>query len=159
MPHVSQLDRMLDREIINLGFPGMAYCEPEMASAIAECDPILFVVDCIPNNSPAEILERVPGFIRTLHSVRPNTPILLVQDRNFDNGICSPEYREGRPLKNKALDEVLAGLHREGVTNLHLARHPNWYGNDGSVDGSHPNDLGAYRMATRLLPTIQSILE
>ena len=53
MPHVSQLDRMLDRmKSLTLGFPGMAYCEPEMASAIAELDPVLFVVDCIPNNSP-----------------------------------------------------------------------------------------------------------
>ena len=101
----------------------------------------------------------MPGFIRTLRAARANTPILLVQDRNFDNGICTPQYRDERPLKNKALDEVISRLQGDGIPNLHLARHPNWYGNDGSVDGSHPNDLGAYRMATRLLPTIQSILE
>jgi hypothetical protein len=51
-------------------------------------------------------------------------------------------------------------LRREGVAHLHLIEPANCFGADfdGTVDGSHPNDLGAYRYADFLEERIQGLL-
>jgi hypothetical protein len=158
MPHASQLDRMLDHEVINLGFPSMAMLEPAMAKAIADQPAALFILDPIPNNSPEQIRENLARFMTIIHTAHPETPILLVQDRRFDNEHCTPQFARERPAKDQATDEVFNTLKNSGMKNIHLAAHENCFGIDGSVDGSHPNDLGAQRMAAALVPFVRPLL-
>ena len=49
MVHTAILGRRLNREAINLGFSGNGMMEPEVARLMAELDPALYVIDCIPN--------------------------------------------------------------------------------------------------------------
>lgn len=158
MSHASQLDRMLDHEVVNLGFPGMAMLEPAMAAAIADQPAAVYLIDPIPNNSPAQIEANLPGFLQQLRERHPTTPILLIHDRRFDNEHCTPRLAAERPAKNAAADRVVANLQTSGFSGLHTAMHDDWFGDDGSVDGSHPNDLGARRMAEALAPTVRSLL-
>ena len=161
MPHASQLGRMLNREVINLGFCGKAFCEPVLAEWMGTVDTALYIVDCLPNNQPDELRQRLPEFLRILRAAKPATPILLVEDREFAGTCFQPQLSADRRAKNQALHEVIEQLRSEGCGQLHLARHPDWFGSDGegTEDGSHPNDLGAWRMATALRPVIQSLLE
>ena len=109
MPHAAQLDRMLDREVINLGFPGMAMLEPEMAEAIADQPASLFILDPVPNNSPQQVVDNLPRFVEIIRDRHPDTPILLVQDRRFENEHCTPHYAQ-EMAKNSALDQAMVQL-------------------------------------------------
>ena len=76
MVHTAILGRILERPVLNLGFSGNGKMEPEMANLLAELDPAVYVLDCVPNMVAAEITERVEPFVRALRSRHPETPIL-----------------------------------------------------------------------------------
>src|ERR1035438_4534117 len=86
MTHVAMLGRTFNREVINLGFSGNGRMEPEVVKFVAELDPAVFVLDCLPNMGPKDVTERtVPG-VKMLREAHPNTPILLVEDRRSEEG-------------------------------------------------------------------------
>src|SRR5690606_23832370 len=60
MVHTAILGRWLDCGVINLGFSGNGKMEPEMADLLAELDPSVYVLDCLPNMNSSEVTERVP---------------------------------------------------------------------------------------------------
>ena len=49
MVHTAILGRQLNRPVINLGFSGNGKMEPELADLLAELDPAVYVLDCLPN--------------------------------------------------------------------------------------------------------------
>ena len=61
--HTAILGRRFDRPVINLGFSGNGRMEPEMAAPLAELDPAVYVLDCLPNMSAAEA-DRASGAVR-----------------------------------------------------------------------------------------------
>src|ERR1700681_3894811 len=82
MTHVAMLGRTFNREVINLGFSGNGRMEPEVVKFVAELDPAVFVLDCLPNMNAKDINERAENCVNILRAARPQTPILLVEDRN-----------------------------------------------------------------------------
>jgi len=160
MAHAAQLGRILDREVINLGFCGSALCEPVIADLLGEQDASIYIIDVLPNNGSPELIERLPGFVQRLQQARPVTPILLLGDRVFGDASFMPNRQSFFKSQNDTLQQIYNELCSGGMNNLHLAIHPNWYGEDqeGSADGSHPNDLGAIRMATALAAVVKEIL-
>ena len=58
MCHAALLGRRLDRPLINLGFGGNGKMEPEVADLLAEVDPCLYIVDCLPNMTADLVAER-----------------------------------------------------------------------------------------------------
>src|SRR5947209_9798 len=86
MTHVAMLGRTFNREVINLGFSGNGRMESEVVKFVAELDPAVFVLDCLPNMGAKDVTERtVPG-VKMLREAHPATPILLVEDRNYETG-------------------------------------------------------------------------
>src|SRR5262249_29415705 len=83
MVHTAILGRRLERPVINLGFSGNGRMEREMAELLAELAPAVYVLDCLPNMDAALVAQRVEPFVRTLRKARPDTPILLVEDRSY----------------------------------------------------------------------------
>ena len=81
MVHNAILGRRFNWPTINLGFSGQGKMEPEMADLLAELDPSVYVLDCLPNLAADEIKERVEPFVRKLRAAHPDTPIVLVEDR------------------------------------------------------------------------------
>ena len=49
MTHVAILGRRFERPVLNLGFSGNGRLESEVATLLAELDPAVFVIDCLPN--------------------------------------------------------------------------------------------------------------
>src|SRR5205085_2015483 len=86
MVHTAILGRRLDRPVINLGFSGSGRMEPAMATLLAELDPAVYVLDCLPNMSAAEVAERMEPFVRTLRKAHPRTPIVMAEDRLYTTG-------------------------------------------------------------------------
>ena len=159
MAYPAIVGQMLDRETINLGFSGNGRMEPEMGALIAELDAGVFVLDCLPNMSPDLVTERVAPVVKTLRAAHPDTPIVLVENIIYQK---SWFYGGGgHEAKNEALQKVYAGLLQDGVTGLNYVPCDNLLGDDGlgTVDGTHPTDLGFLRQAEVLAPVIASALK
>jgi hypothetical protein len=160
MTHVAMLGRIFNREVINLGFSGNGRMEPEVVKLVAELDPAVFVLDCLPNMTAPLVTERtVPG-VKLLRDAHPNTPILLVEDRNIQSGFLVEARRKANEANHAALREAFAALQAEPVSRVYYLEGGNLLGDDGegTVDGSHPTDLGFARQAAEFERVLRPIL-
>ncbi len=149
MVHTAILGRKYGRPVINLGFSGNGRMEPEVTALIAELEAAVYVIDCCPNLSGPETAERTKPLVQQLRTARPDTPIVLVEDRVYTDAwlIASKQSRNdgNHAALQKSFDELVA----VGVKQLHYIPGTDLLGddNDGAVDSSHPNDLGFARQA------------
>lgn len=160
MAYPSLLGRRLGYPVINLGFSGNGKMEPEMASLLAELDPAVYALDALPNMSLQEVVERVEPFVRTLRRAHPETAVLLVEERTSPNAPLLASRGEGHCAKRAAMRNAYENLTTEGVRNLHYLHGDHLLGEDGegTVDGSHPTDLGFVQMADAFEVALRPIL-
>lgn len=150
MVHTAILGRRFNWPVINLGFSGNGKMEPEMAGLLAELDPAVYVIDCLPNMVADEIKERVEPLVKKIRAAHPQTPIVLVEDRTLQDSFLIQGRMEWYHLKDRAeLKAAFDRLQKDGVENLHYLPGEHLLGDDGegTTDGSHPNDLGFMRQA------------
>ncbi len=162
MVHSAILQRQFDWPVINLGFSGNGKMEPEMARLLAELDPSIYVLDCLPNMVADEIRARVEPFVKILRQHHPSTPIVLVEDRTMPAALFIEGQMEYYHLKDRA--ELKAAYNRlkvAGFTNIHYIPGDQLLGDDGegTTDGSHPNDLGFMRQAHVFATILGPILD
>jgi lysophospholipase L1-like esterase len=162
MVHSAILGRQFNWPTINLGFSGNGKMEPEMAALLAELDPAVYVLDCLPNLVAAEITERVEPFVKTLRAAHPHVPIVLVEDRTMQDSFLIAGRMEWYHLKDRAaLRAAVDRLQHEGVKDLYYIPGEHLLGDDGegSVDGSHPTDLGFTRQAAIFARVLEPLLK
>ncbi|MCB1062975.1 MAG: SGNH/GDSL hydrolase family protein [Verrucomicrobiae bacterium] len=160
MCHPAILGRRLDRPVINLGFSGNGKMEPEVGALLAELDPAVYVIDCLPNMVEAEVRERAEPLVRKLREARPDTPIVLVEDRTYGYAWVKQSARKRHETSRAALIHAYDTLIASGVKNLHYLEGEALLGDDGeaTTDGSHPNDLGFVRQADAFEPVLRKAL-
>lgn len=160
MPHPAILGRRLDRPVINLGFSGNGKMEPEVGALLAEIDAAAYVIDCLPNMVEAEVEERAEALVRQLREARPETPVVLVEDRTYTNSWIMKSKRERHAGSRAALVRAFDALVAADVKGLHYVEGDPLLGDDteGATDGSHPSDLGFMRQADALEPTLRKVL-
>jgi hypothetical protein len=153
------LGRRLDYPIISLGLSGNALMEPEIAELLAELDPVLYILDALPNMVASLIEERAEAFLRRLAQARPGTPLVLVEDRTYPYTWVGPQ-RDENTSRRAAFKQVYGKLLAAGLGPLHYLEGDGLLGTDGdgTTDGSHASDLGASRMVDALLPVLQRLL-
>ena len=149
MVHSAILGRRFHFPHINLGFSGNGKMEPELADLLAELDPSVYVLDCLPNMNAAEVTERVEPFVKKLRATHPGTPIVLVEDRTYADSFLIASKRQRNETSRAALNAAYERLRKSGVKDLHYLKGADLLGDDGeaTVDSSHPNDLGFVRQA------------
>ena len=81
----SIIGRELGVSIINLGFSGNGKMEIELADLISELNPDIYVLDTLWNMTPEMVSERVEPFVKRLRKSHPTTPVILVEDSNFND--------------------------------------------------------------------------
>ena len=160
MAHTSILSRKLRRPVINLGFSGNGKIEMEMAELLTELDAAAYVIDCLPNLEAAGVTERTEPFVRALRKARPDIPIVLVENIQYQAGAFLLPPRQSYEAKNDALRAAYERLKADSVPGLTYVPCDNLLGDDGeaTVDGTHPTDLGFLRMAQALEPVLSQIL-
>lgn len=160
MPHPAILGRRLDRPVINLGFSGNGKMEPEVGALLTEIDAAVYVIDCLPNMVEAEVAERAEALVRQIREARPDTPILLVEDRTYTNTWIMKSKRERHAGSRAAFIRAHDSLVTSGVKGLFYVEGDPLLGDDteGTTDGSHPNDLGFFRQADALEPVLRKAL-
>lgn len=160
MAYPSIVGRKVDWPIINLGFSGNAKSEPEVAALLAELDPSVYVLDSLPNLTPAEAQERLEPFIRKIRAAHPKTPIVLVEHVAYSDAPFVATRMERYTGDNRALKQVYEKLTREGDTRLFYVPSNQLFGADDedTVDGTHPTDLGFVHLADGVLPAVRQAL-
>ena len=160
MPHPAILGRRLNMPVINLGFSGNGRMESEVGALLSEIDPAVYVIDCLPNMNAQTVTQRAAPLVRQLRKARPNTPIILVEDRAFTNTWIRPDRQNFHTANRAALKKAFETLKGEGVTKLYYLKGDDLLGDDsdGATDGSHPSDLGFFRQANVMEPIIRKAL-
>jgi lysophospholipase L1-like esterase len=160
MSFVNILGRRLDRPMLNFGFSGNGRMEIEVGKFLAELDPAIFVIDCVANTDAGQIIDRCPPLVKHLRAAHPQTPILLLDERTWDNAPLMPYLAERHRAKAAALRQAYELLRADGVEHLHFRKGDDVLGHDGeaTTDGSHPNDLGMMRYADAIEPDLRRLL-
>lgn len=151
--HVSMVSRMLKTPCVNLGFSGNGLLDPEVFDLLAELDPCVYVIDCLPNCpldrfTEAELEWRIATGLRKLFAAHPKTPILLVDASIYPRHLLLDPYKY-KTGPDKVQRKAGRKIKREGFPVHFLSWGPktDWRLHEGTVDGTHPNDLGFYVMA------------
>jgi len=143
----NQLERIMDRPLINLAFAGNGKLDPPVTELLTAIDAKIYVLDCLPNISglpAAEITEKVLTAVKQIRKVRPNTPILLVE--------------HGRISGNAAQEMAYEQLLLDGVKELYLLPVAQLgLGLESTVDGTHPNDIGMQQYANAYAQALRAI--
>ena len=162
MCHTNIVERLLDREVINLGFSGNAKLDYDIARLIAQAsDPAVIVLDPLPNLKTPELVERMPEFYSIIRKAHPKTPILFVESPIFPLMRFNTETQATITEKNAALRRLVDGFIAAGDTNIAYFEGKDVLGDDpeGTVDNYHLTDYGFMGFALRLAPVIQSLIK
>jgi lysophospholipase L1-like esterase len=154
------LGRRLDRPVINLGFSGNGRMEVEVGELLAELDPSVYVIDCLPNMTGPEVAERAEPLVRQLRAAHPECPILLVEDRTYTYAPFRRSARDRHTASRAALKNAYQKLTEAGFERLYYLAGDPLLGDDGeaATDGSHPSDLGMMRYADSYEKVLREIL-
>jgi hypothetical protein len=160
MVHTAIIGRNLDAPVVNLGFSGNGRMDAAVGEFLKEIDAAVFIIDCLPNMAPAQVLEKCAPLVKQLRTARPATPIVLVEDRRYTNSWITPGKDRFHTDNHAALKSVFEALKQEGVANLYYIPGDDLLGDDaeGAVDASHPSDLGFMRQAAVMEPIIRQAL-
>jgi hypothetical protein len=150
MSYPAIIARDLGYSHVNLGFSGNGPMHLEMTDFISEIDATCYIIDSLPNMTDAHVLERAVPFIERIRAKRPTTPILVVENIVYQGSFLRNSVAaRGHVIKNAQFRKQFGILVNKGVPNLHYLSGTDLLGHDtlGTVDGTHPTDLGFYRMA------------
>lgn len=150
------LSRWLDLDYYNFGFSASARGELVMADYLNTIDMNLFVMDYDYNAPTAEFLEQThEPFFKRIREKHSNLPILLLSRPNFD---FSDDGAERRAVVEKTYQNAIS----VGDKNVYYIDGETLFGEADrglcTIDTTHPNDLGFYRMASTILPTMKKML-
>ncbi len=158
--YISRLSRMLDTDFINLGFSGNAKAEPAIADYIASQNPSVFVLDYDYNAPDAAYLKQTHyALYETVRRAHPITPIIFMTMPTFEGYQTRPWFRERREVILESVTRAKA----TGDENLYFVDCYGIFGElhngeCGTVDTCHPDSLGFFRMAERLYPLLDALL-
>ncbi len=156
MAYNALLSQWLDTDYINMGFSGSAKGELIMADYLNTFDKSVFVMDYDHNAPNAKHLKETHApFFRRIREHSPHLPVVFMSKPNFDFDSDSVERRQ-----------IILDTYREAVKsgdkNVYFIDGETFFGTEDrflcSNDCIHPNDLGMYRMAKAIFPTLDKIL-
>lgn len=144
MTYPAQISQRLNLHYLNLGFSGLAKGEPAMAEYIAEQEMSAFVLDYDYNATRESLPLTHEPFYKTIRAAHPDIPVIIVTKPDYLVDPAGSELRAGmiRPTYENARARGENVVFIEGKT---LFRGDS--ARNCSQDGTHPNDLGFYRMA------------
>lgn len=161
LAYPAKISRAINADVINMGVSGNARMElaaAQMINDIKEVD--LIIMDCVPNCSPQQVTERTFAFVQELRKAHPRTPILLMESIIRQIGNYNLEWQKKRHEQNVNFKTEYERLLAAGYKNLYYLPADHLIGDDyeGTVDGTHPTDVGFERMVKIMQPEIEKIL-
>lgn len=160
MVHTAILGRRFDMPVVNLGFSGNGRMHAAVGDYLTRLDAAAYVIDCLPNMNAKMVQERCVPLVKQIRARKPNTPIVLVEDRRNTNSWILPIRDAHHTANHAALKKAFEMLRSESVEKLYYISGDKLYGTDGdgATDGSHANDLGFFRQATVFEPVLREAM-
>ena len=150
------ISKWLDVDFINLGFSGSALGEVPIAEYIASLDPSVFVCDYDYNApGPEHLKETHYRLYRIFREKHPDTPIIFITNPDWDTDASSE-------ARLKVIRETVRRARRAGDENIGFVSGKKLFGaldrEHCTVDMTHPNDLGFYRMAQEIVKALKKFI-
>ncbi len=148
------ISRRFNCDYINLGFSGSARAEDELAEYISELDMSIFVYDYEHNAPTIDYLKEThEKMFKTIRKKHPELPIIIM---------TSPRYiqPEGREVWCDVVKKTYENAVAAGDKNVYFLDGKDLMAlckNEGTVDKTHPNDLGFFSMASAIGDVIEKI--
>jgi hypothetical protein len=160
MVHTAILGRRLEMPVVNLGFSGNGRMDAAVGEFLVKIDAAAYVIDCLPNMGAPDVRKKCIPLVKQLRAERPDTPIILVEDRRNTNSWILPQRNQHHTDNHAALRECFETLQKEGVKGLYYIPGDDLLGHDdeAATDGSHPSDLGFVRQSDVFEPVLRSAL-
>lgn len=158
--YVNFLSRALDTDYMNLGFAGSCKGEETLCRYMASLPMSLFFMD-YDHNAPN------PAFLQATHwrvydtvrQVQPRLPIVITSKTDPER---QAHWQKDKLKKLEIIRETYRRAVDSGDRNVYFldgqSIFPAYGGNDCTVDGCHPNDLGFYVMAQAFEKVIREAL-
>ena len=156
--YMGMISRRFNLDFLNLGFSGSAKGEKEMAKYIGNLHPGAFICEYDQDAPDAKYLEKThERFFKIIREKNPDIPIILM------SSIYRQEWTQEIYDSRKAVilktynNAVNSG--DKNVYYLDCQRIFDIFGGDnGTTDGSHPNDLGFMCMAEGISKVLKAAM-
>lgn len=156
--YVNMLSRMLNVEIINLGFSSNARGDEIVAKLIAGLDISAFIYDYDHNAADAKYLKKThKKFFQIIRDAKPDLPIIMMTKPDYDDNPVEGEKRKA------VIYQTYMSAVRRGIRMCILLMVLNCLVTISSViavlwTGITPTDLGFSRMAAGVAPVLKLAL-
>ena len=158
--YVNRLCRMLDTDILNLGFSGSAKAEQTMVEYLSSLNPSVFVMDYDYNAPDAAHLSQTHfALYQAFRAAHSETPIVMMTMPAIAGYEEKPSLQDRRAV----IDESYQKAKASGDRNVYRIDCYGCFGalqngECGTVDDCHPDSLGFLRMAERVYPLLYALL-
>ena len=155
--YTAHLSRMLDVDYLNLGFSGSARAELPMVEYIASLSGVsVFVLDYDHNAPNVEHLRKTHyPLYSAIRAAHPTTPIILISRPDF-------EADQSSEARRSVIASTYERAVAEGDSLIRFIDGETLFETDMrdacTCDGTHPNDLGFFRMAKTVYPILNEFI-
>ena len=153
----SIISRRFDADFLNFGYSSGGCGEENMMEYLAQQDVSIFVMDYDYNAESAEhLMNTHPRALQIIRKYQPDLPVIMISKPDF-------RLNNERDIKRRdVIFSTFSSARANGDQNVYFIDGYSLFGGEGhdscTVDGTHPNDLGFWRMADVIGQTIGQIL-
>ena len=144
--------RILDTPTVSMGFNGQGKMIPYEADLLARIDAAAYCFLCLGNMRGENYAEEAESFLRRLRELKPNVPIIFGA-YHYPQVENPGKHAFAAKLKAKLRKEDPVKWAKFDIVPLEKMCSADC---DGTVDGGHPNDYGAYRMAEAFAAAVKN---
>ena len=158
--YVARIGRMLNAETPNIGVSGQCKLDSFYADIVCDSKADAFVFDTFSNSTAKLIDERLYNFVKRITAAHPNTPMIFLQTVKRDQGHFDLGARKRNDDQRAAAEKWMKQICKE-FKNVYFLNPGFEIGNDGegTIDGTHLNDLGVQRTIENVVPKMKKILK
>jgi lysophospholipase L1-like esterase len=158
--YVARFGRELNAEMANIGLSGQCKLDDYFANIVCENTADAFIFDTFSNSTAEIIEERLDNFVKRVATAHPDKPLIFLQTIKRDIGYFDLGARKRNDDQRAAAEKGMARLCKK-YKNVYFINPGIILGDnhEGTVDGTHLNDLGVQCTMDYLLPKLKKILK
>jgi hypothetical protein len=157
------ISRMLDADVVNLGFSSGALGEREMADYIKNLDMSAFICE-YDHNAPSvkHLQETHYNFIKNIASKNKDIPIIFASKYDYFSCAYYVKTQKENVARRNVIKSTYDKLIKEGYKNVYFVDGKTIFSGETkfncTVDGIHLNDLGFYIVAKKFKDVLKKTL-
>lgn len=158
--YVARMGRALNAETPNIGLSGRCKLDDYFANIVCGSKADAYIFDTFSNSTAKQIDERLYNFVKRITEAHPGKPMIFLQTIKRDIGHFNLGSRKRNDDQREAAVKGMARVCKE-FKNVYFINPGLYAGTDheGTIDGTHLNDLGVQRTLDNALPKIKKILK